>query len=259
MPLFFQDHANGANGGNNNRLYMVPNVTSTNVFAVFNDASLDDYLLQPTPVLFSVDMNGAVGTDSHVFDPSVDKIYINGQFANWYGWEGGINPPPNAPPGYEMVEQGLTTIYTNTIMIPAGTPPAFSYKYGMDPAAFNNGPLDDEAGFAQNHFRVVRTTANGPYTMPTDKFGYQYGEPYFSGTSTGGADLKVGAASGGSVPVTWLGRPGAHLQVGTSLSGGGWQDIAATDGTNWTLGYSSTNGFVSQTNWREWQSIFPAG
>jgi hypothetical protein len=61
--------------------------------------------------------------------------------------------------------------------------------------------------------------------------------------------LTVGALSGGNVPVTWLGRPGAHLQVTSDLVSGSWQDLIATDGTNWTVGYSSTNGFVSQTNW----------
>ena len=242
------DHANGINGGNNNRLYVVPNVTSTNVFAVFNDASLDDYLLQPTPVFFSVDMNGAVGTDTHVFNPGADKVYINGQFANWYAWGSGINPAP-APQGFEMVEQGLTTIYTNTIIYPAGTSPSCSYKYGIDANALVGGPADDEAGFAQNHVRVVRTTAFNPYVMPVDKFGNMYAEPYFSGSSKGGANLTVGAPSGSSVPVTWLGRPGAHLQVTSDLLSGSWQDIIATDGTNWSIGYSSTNGFVSQTNW----------
>jgi hypothetical protein len=109
--------------------------------------------------------------------------------------------------------------------------------------------LDDEAGFGANHFRVVRSTALIPYPMPTDTFGNQYGEPLFSAISTGGANLNVGNPVSGKVPVVWLGRPGAHLQVTTNLLSGTWQDMIATDGTNWTSGYSSTNGFVSQTNW----------
>lgn len=242
------DHANGANGGNNNRFFVVPNVSSTNVSAVFNDASLTDYLTQPTPVLFSVNMNGAVGTDAHTFNPSVDAVYLNGQFANWYAWAGGVNPAP-APAGYQMVEQGFSMIYTNTIIIPAGTPVAFNYKFGMDPNNLNGGPLDDEAASGQNHYRVVRATAFNPYVMPTDTFGTMYGEPFFNANSTGGANLAVGKPVAGKVPVNWLGRPGAHLQVKTNLLSGTWQDIVATDGTNWTSGYSSTNGFVSQTNW----------
>jgi len=107
--------------------------------------------LQDTPVSFTIDMNGAVGTDSHVFNATQDSVYINGQFANWYAWASGINPA-GAPPGYQMVEQGLGNIYTNTIIVPAGTPVSFSYKYGIDEFAINGGPGDNEAGFGLNHF-----------------------------------------------------------------------------------------------------------
>jgi hypothetical protein len=251
------DHANGANGGQGNRFLNVPGVTSYNVpVVVFNDASLGDYLLQDTPVLFSVDMNGAVGTykDTHVWDPTVDHVYINGQFANWYGWTTDVNPG-TAPAGYEMIEQGVSTIYTNTIVIPKGTPVSFAYKYGMDYPPYGNGPADDEAASGQNHYRVVRSTAFNPYVMPTDKFGNQYGEPFFSANSPGAAELTVGPASRsvdlplrGTVPVSWLGRPGAHLQTTTDLTSGAWVDLFATDGTNWTTGHTSTNGFVSVTN-----------
>ncbi len=243
------DHLNGANGGGGNRYYQMPIVALTNLPPVmFNDASLSDYLLVPTPVLFSVDMNGAVGTDAHAFNPALDTVYINGAFANWYAWAIGINPTP-APAGYQMVEQGLTTIYTNTIIMPAGTPVSVAYKYGMDANSLYSGPADDEGGFAQNHYRVVRNTAFNPYVMPTDTFGYQYNEPFFSSLNTAGGHLTVGTQSGGNVPVSWLGRPGARLQTTTDLTSGVWQTIVATDGTNWTAGYSSTNGFVSVTNW----------
>jgi hypothetical protein len=50
------------------------------------------------------------------------------------------------------------------------------------------------------------------------------------------------------VAISWLGRPGVQLQVTTNLAAT-WQSLAETDGTNWTTGTSSTNGFVSQTNW----------
>ena len=209
----------------------------------FGNYDASEYLPADTAVLFSVDMNNAFGTDDHAFDPVNDSVYINGQFVNWYAWSAA------APEGYQMIKRGSTTIYTNTIVIPSGTPVAFAYKYGMDPGNYYGGPVDDEAGFQANHFRVVRSTALNPYPMPTDKFGSQYGEPYFSAGSTGGGNLTVGTPVGGKVPVSWLGRPGAHLQVRTNLSSGAWQDISATDGTNWVSGSSSTNGFVSQTNW----------
>jgi len=61
--------------------------------------------------------------------------------------------------------------------------------------------------------------------------------------------LSVGSPMAGQVPISWLGRPGAQLQVGTNLLGGTWRSLAATDGTNWVTGFSSTNGFVSTTNW----------
>jgi hypothetical protein len=242
------DHLNGASGGSGNRIYTVPNVTATNLPAVvFNDASLSDYLVQPTAVLFTVDMTGAVGTDTHVFNPTLDSVYINGQFANWYAWAGGANPAP-APAGYQMIEEGTTTIYTNTLLLAAGTPAAFAYKYGMDAGNANGGPSDDEAASGLNHFRVVRATALHPYVMPTDTFGNQYNEPNFTATSTAGGELTIGAASAGRVPVQWLGHSGVRLQVNSTLTGV-WQTLAVTDGTNWVSGFNSTNGFVSQTNW----------
>jgi len=215
----------------------------------FGDYDVAGYLPTATAVFFSVDMTGAVGTDAHSFDTNFDAVYIDGpfadygQFGSWYPWT------TMAPAGYQMVQQGSTWIFTNTIIMPAGTPVAFPYKYGMDPGNANGGPLDDEAGFQANHFRVVRSTAMNPYTMPTDTFGTQYGEPLFSASSTGGASLAVGTPVAGKVPVSWLGRPGAHLQVSTNLSSGMWRDLFETDGTNWTSGPGSTNGFVSRTNW----------
>lgn len=242
------DHANGAYGGQGNRVLTVPELTSTNVYAVFNDARFSDYLFQPTPVFFSVNMANAVGTDSHAFNPSADNVYINGAFVGWYQWGGGVNPEP-APPGFQMIQEGSTTIYTNTLIIPAGTTVDCVYKYGMDPNAYNGGPLDDEAGVGQNHVRVIRALGLSPYPMATDTFGNQYNEPYFSPVSTAGGNLTVGAASNGKVPVQWLGTPGTRLAWSTSLTSGVWQQIPATDGTNWLSGFNSTNGFVSQTNW----------
>jgi hypothetical protein len=251
------DHANGVNGGQGNRVITIPNVNNTNFLSVFNDASLGDYLLKPTAVLFSVDMAGAMGTDSHSFSSTLDAVYINGTFANWYTWAGGANPTPapgsspgagNAGGPFLMVEQGTNMVYTNTLVIPPG-PVVLSYKYGLDPNEENGGPLDDEAISGQNHGRVVRSLAFNPYVMAQDKFGDQYVEPYFSSSDPAGGDLTIGQPIAGKVPVEWLGRPGAHLQANGTLTGGAWQDLWVTDGTNWTSGFTSTNGFVSQTNW----------
>ncbi|SPE53230.1 exported hypothetical protein [Verrucomicrobia bacterium] len=234
---------------------------NTNVPPVFFlDLAPNDYLPQATPVLFSVDMNGAIGTDGHVFDPTSDALYINGMFANfgypqlWYTWAGTANSQPT-PPGYQMVEVGTTTVYTNTIILPPGTVVALSYQYGIDPAGAYGGPLENEAAAGNNHVRVVRSTASDSYTMPIDTFGFQYNEPFFSTGNIqglgnlGGGNLSVGLPVAGKVAVQWLGRPGGHLQVNTSLASGAWRDLTETDGTNWTSGFASTNGFVSQTNW----------
>lgn len=261
-------------GNNNNyrRILYFPvtsTILTTNLPKVyFNDLAPDDCLSAPTPVEFSVDMNGAVGTDGHQFTAG-DAVYINGMFAGatpsdpnpaagvaqyWYPWSGGAEIQP-APPGYQMIQEGTSTVYTNTVVLPAGTPVALSYQYGMDPGSYYGGPLEDEATNLLVHYRAVRTTASGVYVMPTDTFTNQpYVEPFFSTSNIGangslsGGDLTVGAPVAGNVPVSWLGRPGAHLQSAISLAGP-WTDYWNTDGTNWTAGMNTTNGLLSVTNW----------
>ncbi len=236
------------------RFFLLPNVASTNLPTVlFSDVNTNDYLLADTAVTFSVNMNGAIGTDAHVFT-SGDGVYINGPFANynnaigsWYPFAGGVNPV-SAPAGFQMIESAASGIYTNTIIIPKGTPVDFDYKYGMDPGSVNGGPVDDEAASGSNHNRVVRSTATGSYAMPVDTFGYQYQEPFFSVSAKAGAQLTVGVSSGGIVPVKWLGRPGAYLQSATNLAGP-WTDYSNTDGANWSSGVNTTNGLLSVTNW----------
>ena len=107
---------------------------------------------------------------------------------------------------------------------------------------------DNEAGFGQNHFRVIRSTVGGAYTLAQDKFGTQYGEPLFSATARADGRLTVGTRSGSTVPVSWLGRPGAHLQSSATVTGP-WTDHFNTDGTNWNVGLFTTNGLLSVTNW----------
>jgi hypothetical protein len=136
--------------------------------------------------------------------------------------------------------------YSIIVSIPAGNSLLLTYKYGMynvaNSASYN--ALDDEAGFAQNHARYVRTV--GAYTMPVDTFGNQFDEPQPFG------QLSVGNVSGGTVPISWLGLPGVHLQTSTDLQSGAWVDHPETDGATWTTGHISNNGFISVTN-------YPAG
>jgi len=89
--------------------------------------------------------------------------------------------------------------------------------------------------------------------MPEDTFVTNeiapYQEPLFCALYPADANLTVHTPTNGTVPITWLGRPGAELQSSANLPGANWQTIAATDGTNWNIGFYGTNGFVSETNW----------
>lgn len=265
------DYSNDMANDAYRRTILVPlGTVSTNMPVVyFNDLAPNDLLPADTSVKFTVDMTGAVGTDGHVFDPSSDGLYINGMFANgggrpqaWYDWAGGVNPVA-APAGFQMQRVGTSSIYTNTILLTRGTPVEIQYQYGMDAGNMYGGPVSNEGASAVNHVRVVRSTAFNPYVLPIDTFtNLPPQEPFFSiGNiggigSLGGCQLTVGTPVAGKVPVSWLGRPGAHLQTKSDLTTGSWQDVASTDGANWTAGYSSPNGFVSQTNYPASGNLF---
>ena len=202
----------------------------------FGNANLSDYLPSTVMVTFTVNMTNAVSyPDGHVFNPASDVVFINGNFlaGGWAAWNPiALNQMVNDPAGSQ--------IYTYTATVAAGSLGQLDYKYGMYYSSATN--YDNEAAAYNDHFRYVRTTATGTYTMPQDTFGNQYAEPNFG-------QLTSASATPGNVAVTWLGRPGIQLQSNSSLSGDTWQTIAGTDGTNWTTGYVSTNGFISQTNW----------
>ncbi|MEI9960880.1 MAG: hypothetical protein WDM76_07020 [Limisphaerales bacterium] len=113
-------------------------------------------------------MTNAVGTDSHVFDPGSDYLFINGDFANWPSWDpislvGAGLQCVNDPPG--------SGIYTYTVTFPKGHARALTYKYSINGA-------DNEAGAYLNHVRYIRST-NGVCNLPLDKFGTQTAEPKF--------------------------------------------------------------------------------
>jgi len=250
---FTQNDASAQNSGwetssDRNLILLATNGTIVLPAAVFSELYSSDVLSGPTPVTFRVDMTGAVGTDSHTFDPNADGVYVNGIFSSWYAWAGGVNPAP-APPGYQLFRDGTSSVFTNTIIMAAGSPVGFEYKYGIDPGNVNGGPLDNEAGFAQNHLRVVRSTVTSPYVLPVDTFANQHHEPYFTSTATGEGKLAMGQRSGSTVPVTWYGRPGLHLQFKTNLSSGSWTDLPNTDGTTWSAGVNTADGLQSVTNW----------
>jgi hypothetical protein len=78
--------------------------------------------------------------------------------------------------------------------------------------------LDNEAGYAVNHVRYIRSTS-GTYVAPLDIFGDMVVEDVI-GT------LSMTPPSGGHVTLTWNGRPGVNLQTSTDLVT--WNDVAGT-------------------------------
>lgn len=203
----------------------------------FGDASTNDYLAVDTLVTFNLNMAGRTSISNVTFDPAIHPPpYINGNFLT-NGWIATWNPISLAP--VQMTENPIgSTNYQFSYLVPKGHLVRVQYKCGFDDGV---NSLDNEALSFQDKARFIRTTATGTYAMPKDNFGDQYNEPSFG-------ELSVGPASGGTVPVKWLGRPGVRLQSTTSLTGS-WTDHFQTDGTNWSIGASSTNGLVSSTNW----------
>jgi hypothetical protein len=212
-----------------NREFIMPSVTGTNVIlptVYFDDISA--YSVLPAPpltnfVTFSVSMTNAVGTDGHVFNPSVDSVYLNGvdvtnSIGN-YSFDPWTNNPTGNPLGnFLMINNPAgSEIYTITVPIPAGYPVALSYQYSI------NGNQDEANGI--NHTRYIRSTGN--YVLPLDVFGDMIQESSFG-------NLAAGHASGGKVPIAWLGRPGVHLQLETNLIKGSWTDLPGTDGQSLT-------------------------
>jgi hypothetical protein len=211
-----------ANGGwetnaNNRTLHIVSGNAQTLPAVFFDDWFVDpvDVLSADTTVTFSVSMTNAVGSDSHVFDPAVDQVLINGVpiFQPW---------PISTPVLTNYPVPSI--IYSVDLLLPKGSFLQQSYKYGM------NG-LNDEPG--GNHVRYIRST--GTYAMPMDVFGNIVVEPSFG-------NFTITHGSPGQVHLSWLGRPGVHLQVKSSLTGS-WVDHPETDGlsaVDWPISGSTS-------------------
>ncbi|MGD0261853.1 MAG: hypothetical protein ABSD29_18955 [Verrucomicrobiota bacterium] len=229
----YYEEPSSTGGGNRSVSMLSTNGSIVIPDVYFSDQTLVSVVSSNTEVTFNVDMTGAVefGTTTP-FDPSSDNVYINGDWLGWWSWRTAAD---NLGPGpYQLVNSPVgTSNYTITLQVPAANALALTYKYSI-------GGADNEAGFAQNHVRYVRTIGN--YTMATDTFGNQYNEPAWG-------QLAIGGASGGHTLVSWLGLPGVSLETKTNLTGGSWTNLSWTDGTAWTSGYLGTNGFVSTTNY----------
>lgn len=210
-----------------NRTFKIVSGTAQTLPVVFfSNVNPGDLLPADTLVTFTVNMTNAVGTDTYIFNPGAgDGVYINGvPPGGWLGWDTALPQLSNNPVG--------SGVYSIELLIPKGSPTRIAYKYAINGA-------DNEAASGSDHVRYVRTA--GTYTMPMDKFGTQWGETSFG-------QLSVGPATGGYVPVSWLGLPGVHLQTASDV-GGTWQDLMNTDGTSWSTGSMSLDGFVSVTNY----------
>ncbi len=199
----------------------------------FDGVSPSEFLPADTLVTFRVDMNNARRYGGAAFNPPTESVWINGDVLpggwNAYGfWD-------TKPAETLMYDDGATAgdtmagdrIYSWQIQINKGARVRVQYKYGIESG-------DNEAPSGQDHVRYVRGT--GTWIMPIDTFGTQYQEPSFG-------DLTIAPPVAGKVQVSWLGRPGVHLQTATDLTGDNWVNHPATDGlssTNFPAGDSAT-------------------
>ena len=219
-----------ASTGGNNRSFQLAGGNQTLPLVFYNDATLCDLVQLDTPVTFVLQMtNGTLSAGgSVIFDRSVNKVYINGEFLGWWAWNTGFGGSEG--PKYEMTNNPPSSDYfQQTFVIPKGKSLPVTYKYGID-------GFDNEAPAQTNHLRYIRGPSGVAYTMPTDRFGTNPVPPVIEQSF---GNLRVGASSGGAVPIAWNGRQCVTLQTKSSLSAGAWQDVPASDGTsstNWPIG-----------------------
>jgi len=214
-----------ASTGGNNRNFQIVGGDQTLPKVYFNDASPCDLVQSPTAVTFVLQMtNGTPSADGTIlFDNSVNKLYLNGEFLGWWTWNTGFGGSEG--PQYELTNNPAgSDFYQQTFIVPSGKTLGMTYKYSID-------GYDNEAGFAVNHVRYIRTLAGVPYTMPVDRFGTN---PVPSAAEQSFGNLAIGARTGGTVPITWLGRQCVTLQTSSDLNGGLWTDIGTTEGTSST-------------------------
>jgi hypothetical protein len=208
-------------GQNKDRQLIIAGGDQVLPLVTYNDASLCDVLLKETAVTFVVHLpNGTLDNNGIPFDKVNDKVYINGDFLKWPTWNNSLPEMTNNPVGSDY--------YTQTLLLPGGSPRHLQYKFGLDGPG--HGFMDNENPVYSDHVKFVRNNTT-PYTLPAAEFGKNYlstlVEPVFGG-------LQAGRPSGGIVPITWLGAPCVTCQTRTNLTAGSWVDLPATDGTSST-------------------------
>jgi len=221
-------------GGNKDRIFYIAGGDQTLPVRTYNDASLCDLLTQPIQVKVVLQItNGTPDINSVPFDKANDLIYLNGAFIAWNAanayWTTNNDALPlmtNNPVGSDFYEQ--------TIVLPAGSNRRQEFKFGLFGPAHGFTGFDNEGGVGANHVAYVRS-AGSTYTFPAAQFG-----PLFTASlvEQQWGNLAVGPASGGSLPITWLGYPCVTLQSSAGLAPAAWVNHPATDAqsaTNWPV------------------------
>jgi hypothetical protein len=204
---------------------------------LYDDLGVGDLINQATLVTFSLYCpDQTAGAGGVVFTKGSDTIWVSGSFLNWPAW--GVNA---LPANQQMFESATADVYTNSLVVPRGSSVAVTYKYSFD-------GLDNENGSNTNHIRYIRTYAAN-YAFPQDAWswsvcppGTAYPNPGITRTNIVEPSfgyLVIQPASSGTLPISWLGRPGVVLQSRSDLTSGIWSTNTATDGTqsiNWPNG-----------------------
>ena len=139
-------------------------------------------LAQDVTVTFSVDVNHAVDTYNEMPFADIKSVWVTGDWNNWGGsW--GVSDTTIL---IRMYDDGMTNgdlvpgdgVWTTEVIFAAGTISTHLYKFaiygtGVDTLNGGNAPMDNEAGFAQNHVILIDDT-NPTFKQPLDYFGSQY-------------------------------------------------------------------------------------
>lgn len=218
----YKFRANGGWESVNNRTWTVTGGDQILPLVYYNNDSPCDLLQQDTTVTFVLQItNGTVAMDGTVFNGG--NLYVNGAFPGWAGWDALLPQPVNNPGGSDF--------YEYTLLIPRGRPLAQHFKFSI-------GGADNENGMFMDHVQYIRTLGS-TYTMPVCHFGTNYNATLAEASF---GNLAIGAASGGTVPITWQGRQCVTLQTRSDLTAGVWTDLPATDttqSTNYPVGSGS--------------------
>ncbi len=139
-------------------------------------------LSQDVTVRFSVDVNDAVDWYNKQLFQDIKSVWVTGDWNNW----GGSWSVADTAVLIRMYDDGVTKadavagdgIWTTEVLFSAESASAILYKYsiyaaGVDTLNGGDQPMDNEAGFAMNHFMLI-DDSNPLYVPATDIFGSQW-------------------------------------------------------------------------------------